>query len=92
MTTCPYCQQQALSQLRKACLGPALSVQCKACGKRISVPPTAMLAATPFIFGIFLADFLASYGWHFSALSLLAGFLAMAAIHAVLVPLVPRGA
>ena len=92
MTTCPCCQRQALSQPRKAFLGPALSVQCKACGRRLSVPPAATLAVTPFLFSIILAGVVARHGWPFSALSLVAGFLAMAAIHAFLVPLVPRGA
>jgi len=81
-----------MSQLRKSFLGPALSAHCKACGKRVSVPQAAVLAVTPFLFSIVLAGLLAPHGWQFSALSLLAGFLAMSAIHALLVPLVPRGA
>jgi hypothetical protein len=92
MTTCPYCHKQAMSQLRKSFLGPALSAQCKSCCKRVSVPPAAMLAVTPFLFSIILARFLAPHGWQFSALSLFVGILAMAAIHAFLVPLVPRSA
>lgn len=94
MTTCPCCNEQAISQLRKACVGPALSVACKACGKHVSVPPAAMLAVTPFLFSIILAGLLvfAPHGWIFSVVSLIAGFLAMAAIQAFLVPLVPRGA
>lgn len=81
-----------MSQLRKSFLGPALSAHCKACGKLLSVPPAAMLAVTPFLFSIFLADFLAPSGWPFSALSLALGFFSMAAIHAFLFPLVPRDA
>lgn len=53
-----------------------------------------MLAVTPFLFSIILAGLLvfAPHGWIFSVVSLIAGFLAMAAIQAFLVPLVPRGA
>ena len=51
-----------------------------------------MLAVTPFLFSIVLAGQLAPHDWPLSALSLFAGFLAMTAIHAFLVPLVPRGA
>jgi hypothetical protein len=81
-----------MSQLRKSFLGPALSANCKSCGKLLSVPPAAMLAVTPFLFSIFLADLLAPNGLPFSLLSLALGFCSMLAIHAFLVPLVPRGA
>lgn len=91
MTTCPYCNEQAMSLLRKSFLGPALTIQCKACSERVSVPPAAMLAVVPFLFSIILAALLFPKGWQFGALSLLAGFAAMAAIHALLVPLVRRG-
>ena len=90
MTTCPHCNKPAMSQLRKSFLGPLLSAQCKACGKRISVPTAAVLAVTPFLFSIILAGLLAPRDWQFSALSLSLGIAAMAAIHAFLVPLVPR--
>lgn len=90
MTTCLYCHQQAMSQLKKSCLGPALSAQCEACGKRLSVPPAAMLAVIPFLLSIILAGLVSPHSWQFSVMSLLAGISAMVAIHGSLVPLVPR--
>jgi hypothetical protein len=81
-----------MSQLRKSFLGPALSVACKSCGERLSVPVAAILAVTPFLFSIFLAGLLAPHELALSALSLIGGVFAMAAIHALLVPLVQRGA
>jgi hypothetical protein len=90
MTECPYCHRRAMSQLRKSFLGPALSASCISCGKTVSVPLAAMLAVTPFLFSMVLAELLAPDGWQFAALSLLIGISSMAAIHAFLVPLVPR--
>ncbi len=92
VTTCPYCNNQAMSAIRKLFFGPALSAHCGSCGKRVGVPPAAILAVTPFIFSILLAGFLAQRGLQLSALSLIAGFLATVAIHTLLVPLVARDA
>ena len=50
-----------------------------------------MLAVTPFLFSIVLAGVIVSLGWWLAAISLFAGAACMFAIHAFLVPLVPRG-
>jgi hypothetical protein len=50
-----------------------------------------MLAVTPFLFSIVLAGLVVSQGWWLTATSLFAGAACMFAIHAFLVPLVPRG-
>jgi MFS family permease len=95
MTICPYCHKQAMSLLRKSFLGPALSAQCRTCGKRVSVSRAATLgAAMPLLLSSVVAPFLAPQGWRwqFIALSMLAGFFVTIALHSYLVPLVPRGA
>ena len=93
MTTCPYCRNKAVSLIRKCFVGwgwgPA---ECISCGRRVSIPFSATLGVTPFLFSIFLADCLAVHSWYYSAISFLSGLTAMAAIHAFLVPLVPNGA
>ena len=78
-----------MSWLRKSFLGPALSSPCSHCGKRVSVPWLAVGAVVPFVVGIRLAVYL-GYSWQ-AALVVLAGVGAMFAVHAFLVPLVPRG-
>jgi hypothetical protein len=50
-----------------------------------------MLAVTPFLFSIVLAGLVVSQGWWLTATSLFVGAACMFAIHAFLVPLVPRG-
>jgi prepilin signal peptidase PulO-like enzyme (type II secretory pathway) len=37
MLLCPYCSSPAMSHLTKAFLGPARSVRCRCCDKRVSV-------------------------------------------------------
>ena len=51
-----------------------------------------MLAVVPFLISIVLAGLLFPHGWYFAALAVLIGGGAMFAIHALLVPLVQRGA
>lgn len=60
------------------------------CGKTLSVPYSAMLAATPVFFSALLTGFVIPHSWPLAALSFLLGFASMSAIHALLVPLVPR--
>jgi len=58
----------------------------------VSVPTAAMLASTPFIFSIVVAELVSPFGWQLSVVSLAIGSASMAAIHALLVPLVKCGA
>ncbi len=54
--TCPYCNKIGMSLLRKSYLGPAISIQCGECGKKIGVPyDKAMLAGAPSILYIVLS-------------------------------------
>lgn len=89
MRTCPYCGNEALSVLGKAALGPARSVRCKSCRKRISVHPVSVLIVVPFLAGVGVA-------WYFKSLmgvaALAVGAVAMFLLHEYLVPLVRRDA
>lgn len=78
-----------MSYLRKSLLGPALSASCSQCGKRVSVPWLAVGAAVPFVVSIRLALYF-GYSWQ-AALVVFAGVGIMFAMHAILVPLTPRG-
>jgi hypothetical protein len=49
MVTCPYCKQRAMTAWGKLSLGPARSVKCASCGRRVSVSWWA--------FAIFIATF-----------------------------------
>ena len=89
MLRCPHCHKPAMSQVRKSFLGPALSTSCSHCGKRVSVSWFAMLAVIPAVASIPAARHF-GYSWQ-AALIILVGVGAMFAIHAFLVPLVPRG-
>jgi len=89
MLQCPHCHQPAMSYVRKSFLGPALSASCAHCGKRVSVAWLAVGAVVPFIVSIRLALYF-GYSWQ-AALVVLVGVCVMFAVHAFLVPLVPRG-
>lgn len=85
---CPHCGQPGISAIRKLSLGPAVPATCKACGKKVGVPYTAMLAAIPF-----LAAILGSAVVEPVALKIalwIGGFVVMTVIHMRWVPLVPR--
>jgi hypothetical protein len=57
--SCPYCNEIGISLFRKSWLGPALSVKCKRCGKKIGVPYTkAMIACAPLFIAITLSPIL----------------------------------
>jgi len=43
--SCPHCRLRALSPARKMLLGPAASLQCRACGLRVSVEPVRAYAS-----------------------------------------------
>ncbi|HET6586620.1 MAG TPA: hypothetical protein VFG67_02470 [Oleiagrimonas sp.] len=79
-----------MSYARKSCLGPALSVACKHCGKQVSVSWFAVLALIPFFVCMLFAEHVGH--WLPAALILLADSGAMLAVHEWLVPLVPRDA
>lgn len=55
--TCPHCGKTGISVLRKMFLGPAAPATCKACGKKVGVPYTAMLALIPGVAGILGSTF-----------------------------------
>lgn len=56
---CPYCNRIGLSSLKKLSLGPAMSINCKKCGKKIGVDfGKAMLSGLPLIIFISLSSIL----------------------------------
>jgi hypothetical protein len=88
MLTCPYCQQQALTHLRKSAIGPLKSWPCHSCGRNVSVHWAGVLIVVPFLSGVFGA---AAIGpWWLAIVPIALGTLAMFAIHAYWVPLVAR--
>lgn len=61
---CPFCGQPALSAWRKLTLGPARSLPCRACGRRVGVafwPAAAVLA--PAVLFVALARRIAEHGY-----------------------------
>jgi len=89
MTKCPHCHRQAMSELAKACLGPARKRKCESCGKSVSVSWFAMFELVPlFLGGLLTLCLLPS--WHAAVPGLL-GAAAMFFMHSRWVPLVPRG-
>jgi endogenous inhibitor of DNA gyrase (YacG/DUF329 family) len=42
---CPHCGKQAISMVRKAWLGPAMTATCQVCGKKVGVSYGAAMAA-----------------------------------------------
>lgn len=86
MLTCPHCQKQALTQRAKSVLGPAKSLPCQSCGKEVSVHWAGLLMLIPFLGGLGALALLPSL----IAIALITiGVMAMFAIHAYWVPLVP---
>lgn len=90
MLTCPHCGNQAMSQARKLWLGPASSASCTACGRKVSVSWLAMLAVTPFLAAIFSGHWLLPQHYVVFSLAALAGAALLFAIHAWLIPIIPR--
>ena len=88
MTQCPHCGQQAISELRKLLIGPAVPARCRACGKKVGVPYSAMLAVIPFAAAILAAQVVDSRELIIALWVL--GFVAMAVIHLLCVPLVSK--
>ena len=51
MLNCPHCYKPTISSLRKFFLGPAWSITCKECGKKVGVPWISMLGLLPLFVG-----------------------------------------
>ena len=70
------------------CMGPAVPKKCRACGKKLGVPYTAMAAVIPFLSAIFLSSLITflplKIAWWTG------GFLMMSFIHMCLIPLKAR--
>lgn len=88
MLTCPHCQKQALTQRSKSVLGPAKTLPCQSCGKAVSVHWAGLLMLIPFFLGGMGA--LALLPSLFAMVPIAIGVMAMFAIHAYWVTLVPR--
>lgn len=88
MLSCPHCKKPAISQLRKAFLGPAMSVACKSCKKPVSVSWCSFFAVIPMLIGITVGTWIGSPTGIFA---LLVGYGITTVIHAWYVPIVPRG-
>ena len=85
---CPHCGSRGISVLLKMCLGPAVPATCQVCGKKVGVPYTAMLAATPFLAAIVGSAFLEPFALR--AGLWVGGFVVMAICHMRWVPLERR--
>ncbi len=86
MVKCPYCNQAAMSLLRKSALGPGRAIPCQSCGKPVATHSAGILAAIPAFlggFGLMKSDF-----QPIGFLAVAAGLLAMAALQTFAVPLV----
>ena len=84
---CPHCGKPGISIMRKMFLGPAVPATCQACGEKIGVPYTAMLAGLPFLAAV-VVTLSSPFGWKVAAWT--GGALAMSAIHYWWVPLERR--
>ena len=88
MYKCPHCGEPGVSKMRKMFLGPAIPATCKACGKKVGVPYTAMLAALPFFIAIVASAFVESF--LVKASLWIAGLLVLSVIHMLWIPLERR--
>jgi len=77
-----------MTQFRKSFLGPARSVACDSCGRKVSVHWLGLSIIIPLLVGIFLKPILLP-AWY-AYLPLAAGIVATFAMQAFLIPLVPR--
>ncbi len=87
---CPHCHQQAMTPFGKACLGPARSVPCAACGERVSVSWYSMVGLPFLLGGMVMAMNLSTESLFASGLIFTAGFVVLLFIHLKLSPLVKR--
>lgn len=58
---CPSCGKQAMSELRKSWLGPAMTAKCDACGAGITVPARSIVAVLPSLGAVIAGSFIP--GW-----------------------------
>lgn len=85
---CPHCGSQGISVAGKLFLGPALSMDCNVCGKKIGVPFTAVLAIIPFLAALQLSSHIES---NTLIIALLAAIIIVTAILYIrCIPLRPR--
>jgi hypothetical protein len=89
MNKCPHCNRPAMSLWRKSALGPGRVVNCQACGRKVAVHWTAILAALPAFAGGVVMTRIDSMPLGIAAVA--AGVLAMALLHTYLVPVVKAG-
>lgn len=85
---CRHCGKPGITLTRKIWLGPAARATCRTCGKKVSVPYTAMLAHVPFGVAILLSP-VAEPFWAKVAV-LVVGFTVMSVVHMRWVPLAKR--
>ena len=86
---CPHCGKPGITTMRKIFLGPAVPATCKACGRKIGVPYTAMLPFILFIGAILLLSPLLEPFWLKVALWA-GGFIAVSVAQVRWVPLQKR--
>lgn len=60
MLTCPHCGDPGIPLWRKLSLGPAFPTTCRACGSRVGVPPSSMLALIPALTCVVASAFIPS--------------------------------
>lgn len=89
MTTCPYCNGEAMSKLKKYALGPARSVRCKSCGKKVSVGWASMWVL-PALFLYFWSVFFVDLDCLFRLIILVAFIVLSAVYHLRFVQIVGR--
>ena len=91
MHPCPHCSGPGISTAEKLRLGPARRVECRTCGKKISVPYSgAMLAFLPSGIAIVLVPTVSGGIWPVGVLALAMGGAATFYLYLKHVPLVKR--
>jgi hypothetical protein len=96
MYACPWCQRKTFSFWQKQSLGPAHSLQCNACRRRVSVPLVqSHVAAAPLVVLVFAGLVLgkAAYGvlpeiFMGGCLGLMVGMIVTAPLYHFFVPLI----
>jgi hypothetical protein len=86
--SCPHCGKPGISILRRMCLGPAVPATCNACGKKVGVPYTTMLAVIPFVAAILASGLIEHFA--LKAALWVSGCIVMIIIHLLCFPLEPR--
>jgi hypothetical protein len=87
MYTCPHCEEQGITALRKVFLSPGMPATCKSCGEKIGVTYGSWIkAALPGAAVMIGALFIKSEVWMYG-MSLL-GFALMIGFHLLRVPLI----